>query len=254
MLPLTVCALRLLPRFTPEIAAVAQVVPPMAEIVVTKLFALHADAPPYFPTCPALPVKRSALTAFVIAKEVVVAFVVVPFTPVKFCSVVEPATNRSPTPLMVVVAVIPTYNLPSDCCVLDALPKKLCSTVHTFECARFISPVNVAPSAAAEPNVKVEFGDVAPMVEFESIALDTERQPPSAPTTEIVVGSWFVHGFDEPVYFPRMPVEPNRPSALVTVDTVRFVVDARAKSAMVVDDVLNCAVDDAESEIPVAPK
>lgn len=46
VVPLLERLFRLLPRFTPEIAAVPQVVPPMALIAVTKLFAEQADAPP----------------------------------------------------------------------------------------------------------------------------------------------------------------------------------------------------------------
>lgn len=63
MLPLTVCAARFDPRDIPEIVAVPQVVPPTALIVVTKLFAEHADAPPYLPKSPSTPIKASAFGA-----------------------------------------------------------------------------------------------------------------------------------------------------------------------------------------------
>ena len=52
-------------------------------------------------------VNAEVLADPVTASEVVVACDVVLFTAVKFCRVVEPATNRSPNELMVVVAVPP---------------------------------------------------------------------------------------------------------------------------------------------------
>lgn len=54
---------------------------------------------------------RLVVEALMAAKVVVVAFEVVELLAVKFCSVVEPATNRSPLELMVVVAVPPAKNL-----------------------------------------------------------------------------------------------------------------------------------------------
>jgi hypothetical protein len=57
----------------------------------------------------------------VVKKEVVVAFVPVAFTKVKFWRVVEPATNKSPKLLIVVVAVPPIYRVSeTDNCVEDA--------------------------------------------------------------------------------------------------------------------------------------
>ena len=54
--------------------------------------------------------KRLVLEAVVEKKLVVVAEVEVELTAVKFCSVVEPTTNRSPEELMVEVAEPPILN------------------------------------------------------------------------------------------------------------------------------------------------
>lgn len=73
ILPLTESELRLLPRFTPDIAAVPQVVPPTAEIVVTKLFAEQALAPAYSPSTPVAPNSPSALVTVSTVRFVVEA-------------------------------------------------------------------------------------------------------------------------------------------------------------------------------------
>ena len=48
------------------------------------------------------------------------AFVVVPLTPVKLCNVVDPTTNKSPCPLMVVVAERPKKAMPVENSVVVA--------------------------------------------------------------------------------------------------------------------------------------
>src|SRR3989344_3327842 len=66
-------------------------------------------------------------------KAVVVAFVEVALMPVKFWSVVEPATRRSPVELMVVVAVLPKYAVPTlEKLVVDAPAAKSWRAVQVF--------------------------------------------------------------------------------------------------------------------------
>ena len=70
-------------------------------------------------------------------KAVVVAFVEVALMPVKFWSVVEPATSRSPEELIVVVAVEPKYAVPTlEKLVVDAPAAKSWRAVQVLLFAR----------------------------------------------------------------------------------------------------------------------
>lgn len=72
-------------------------------------------------------------------------------------------------------------------------------------------------------------------------ALFIETHPPSPPTAEMVVGTWLVHGFEEPAYSLSDPVLPNSPSADVMFETTRSVVEACPDTDIAVEDAYgNC--------------
>ena len=85
----------------------------------------------------------------VVAKK----FVVVAFAAVKFWSVVEPITSRSPAELNVEVAVPPKYAVPKlEKRVVEAF-KNCWSAVHMFPCARLSVAVRVPPRVAGVPPI-----------------------------------------------------------------------------------------------------